>query len=150
MRRNLAIRRPHVGGLLMSGPLVLGLCCIGSALASEPDHSVLPAHLPSGLSAPTTVANADLPAPYLVDGFGVAVESTDLDKLRGGDVQNDIRNNGTVSDNHADNVTSGTNTLTGNAFADATGINTVIQNSGSNVLIQNAMIVNVQFADPGP
>lgn len=158
MRRDLAIRGPRVGGLLMSGPLVLGLCCVGTALAGEPvqtsapDHSILPVHLPGGFNAATPTANAAAPAmpvPHNIDGFGVAVESTDLDKLRGGDAQNDVRNNGTVADNHADNVTSGTNTLTGSAFADATGINTVIQNSGSNVLIQNAMIVNVQFADPG-
>jgi len=37
-------------------------------------------------------------------------------------------------------------TLTGDAFSNASGINTVIQNSGSNVLIQNAMIVTVDFA----
>lgn len=139
MRRYRAIRRPHVDGLLMVGPLVMGLCCAGTVLASEPaptraaNHSMLPTYL----------------TPYTIDGFGIAVESTDLDKLRGGDVQNDIRNNGVVSDNHAEHVTSGTNSLTGNAFADATGINTVIQNSGSNVLIQNATIVNVRFADPG-
>ncbi|KGM52217.1 hypothetical protein N792_07810 [Lysobacter concretionis Ko07 = DSM 16239] len=141
------------------GPLVLGLaCCFGTVIAGEPgltgepDVSVLPLHLSDGVTAPTMAANAgELPMPIHqnVDGFGVAVGPTDLDKLRGGDAQNDIRNNGTVTGNHADNVTSGTNTLTGNAFADATGINTVIQNSGSNVLVQNAMIVNVQFADPG-
>lgn len=139
MRRYRASRRPDVGGLLMVGPLMMGLFCAEMLLASEPaptsaiDHSILPAHL----------------APHTIEGLGVVVESTDLDKLRGGDAQNDIRTNGTVSDNHAEHVISGTNTLTGSAFSDATGINTVIQNSGSNVLIQNAMIVNVQFADPG-
>ena len=35
-------------------------------------------------------------------------------------------------------------------FANASGISTVIQNTGANVLIQNAMIVNVKFADSGP
>ena len=84
-----------------------------------------------------------------VAGFGEVVDSGVLDALRGGDVDNRIRNNGVVSDNHAENVNSGANTLTGSAFSNATGISTVIQNSGSNVLIQNAMIVNVQFAGAG-
>ncbi len=90
------------------------------------------------------------PGPSTVAGFGVAIDSLTLDALRGGDVSNDLRNNGIVNDNHAENVNSGTNTLTGSAFSNASGISTVIQNSGSNVLIQNAMIVNVQFAGGGP
>ena len=84
--------------------------------------------------------------------FGASLAATSLDALRGGNVGSDNRNNvnGRVSDNVADDVVSGENTLGGNAFAGASGISTVIQNSGSNVLIQNATIVNVQFADPSP
>ena len=69
-----------------------------------------------------------------------------LAQLRGGDsVENQVDANGIVEGNHAENITSGDNTLTGGAFGNATGINTVIQNSGSNVLIQNGMVVNVRF-----
>ncbi len=39
--------------------------------------------------------------------------------------------------------TNGANSITGNAFSGASGIATVIQNSGNQVLIQNATIVDV-------
>lgn len=73
-----------------------------------------------------------------------------LDALRGGasTVDNDILVDGNVQDNTADHVLTGHNTVDAGSFANASGISTVIQNTGANVLIQNAMIVNVQFAPP--
>jgi hypothetical protein len=53
--------------------------------------------------------------------------------------------NGAVSGNSAMAVTTGANVITEGAFSNASGLPTVIQNSGANVLIQNATIVNVQF-----
>lgn len=88
-----------------------------------------------------------------IPGIGPALASEALGEMRGGDnitVDNDIVVNGEVTDNHAENIISGTNIIDGGAFGNASGISTVIQNSGSNVLIQNAMIVNVQFAAPPP
>ena len=85
-----------------------------------------------------------------VEGLGITVDAAGLAQMRGGDsVENQVDANGVVEGNHAENITSGDNTLTGGAFGSATGINTVIQNSGSNVLIQNGMVVNVQFT-PSP
>jgi len=64
---------------------------------------------------------------------------------RGGDrVSNDSRLKGVVADNKASNLTTGMNVISDGAFAGSTGMPTVIQNSGNNVLIQNATIVNVQ------
>ncbi|MGQ4659311.1 hypothetical protein [Lysobacter sp. F6437] len=81
-----------------------------------------------------------------VEGFGPTVDAAGLARLRGGNsVENHVDSNGVVEGNHAENINSGDNTLAGGAFGNATGINTVIQNSGSNVLIQNGMVVNVQF-----
>ncbi|MDR7134613.1 hypothetical protein J2X06_001797 [Lysobacter niastensis] len=73
-----------------------------------------------------------------------------LDALRGGatTVDNDILVDGNVQDNTADHVLTGNNTVDAGSFANASGISTVIQNTGANVLIQNATIVNVQFAPP--
>ena len=75
-----------------------------------------------------------------------------LDTLRGGQslVVVSTRNDGEVNGNHAENIDSGLNAIDGGAFANASGITTVIQNSGSNVLIQNGTAVNVQFVDPTP
>ncbi|CAG9177344.1 hypothetical protein LMG23992_03479 [Cupriavidus laharis] len=76
-----------------------------------------------------------------------AVASDKLDGVRGGAdlVVNDMRLHGTVADNAAIGTYSGSNIVTDGAFANAAGIPTAIQNTGNNVLIQNATIVNVQF-----
>ena len=87
-----------------------------------------------------------------IDGIGTAVDVSLLGQLRGGDstVENDVVIDGTVDGNTADHVVSGSNSISDGAFANATGINTVIQNTGSNVLIQNGMVVNIQFVAPTP
>ncbi|NCT69734.1 MAG: hypothetical protein DI562_13820 [Stenotrophomonas acidaminiphila] len=72
-----------------------------------------------------------------------------LSAMRGGDAsqtENLIDVDGSVDDNTAHHITSGSNSIADGAFNNASGINTVIQNTGSNVLIQNAMIVTVDFA----
>lgn len=68
-----------------------------------------------------------------------------LDAQRGGTaVVNDMKLDGVVSDNQAYNLSTGGNIVSDGAFAGASGLSTVVQNSGNNVLIQNATIVNVQ------
>ena len=65
---------------------------------------------------------------------------------RGGDrVFNDAQLKGVVADNQASHLTTGMNVISDGAFSGAAGLSTVIQNSGNNVLIQNATIVNVQL-----
>ncbi|WP_020207141.1 hypothetical protein [Cupriavidus sp. WS] len=80
-------------------------------------------------------------------GLGKPVASNRLDGIRGGSelVANDMRLAGTVADNSASHIMSGANSIADGSFASAAGLPTVIQNSGSNVLIQNATIINVQF-----
>lgn len=69
-----------------------------------------------------------------------------LASKRGGDrVFNDNQLKGAVADNQASNLTTGTNVISDGAFNGTVGMPTVIQNSGNNVLIQNATIVNVQL-----
>ncbi len=66
---------------------------------------------------------------------------------RGGDgsVVNDAQLKGVVANNQATNVATGSNVISDGAFAGSAGLSTVIQNSGNNVLIQNATIVNLQL-----
>ncbi|MDF3834524.1 hypothetical protein P3W85_16400 [Cupriavidus basilensis] len=80
-------------------------------------------------------------------GLGTPVASDKLDVIRGGSelVVNDMRLAGTVADNSAINMRTGSNIVSDGSFASAAGLPTVIQNTGSNVLIQNATIINVQF-----
>ncbi|WP_229506276.1 hypothetical protein [Massilia sp. BJB1822] len=70
-----------------------------------------------------------------------------LSQLRGGSDApwSEMKLNGAVSNNKAVQVLTGSNTITEGSFANASGLPMVIQNSGANVLIQNATIVNVQL-----
>ncbi len=57
----------------------------------------------------------------------------------------DMKLRGVVSDNRAVNVATGANFISEGALANSSGVPMVIQNSGNNVLIQNATIVNVHL-----
>jgi hypothetical protein len=89
------------------------------------------------------VSQARAPA----DQFGAMtmVAADKLDAYRGGTdtIVNDTKLNGTVSGNTAINVTTGGNFIGGGSFANASGVPIVIQNTGANVLIQNATVVNL-------
>ena len=90
-----------------------------------------------------------LPAAALADDIAAlganALDEQALTQQRGGTlVVNDMTLDGVVSDNQAFNLNTGSNTISDGAFANASGMPMVIQNSGNNVLIQNATIVNVQ------
>ncbi|MFC0401178.1 hypothetical protein [Paraburkholderia rhizosphaerae] len=82
------------------------------------------------------------------DVFGVAMTAGQLDAHRGGDAligQNDLT--GTVANNTANRVVTGSNSISEGSFANSSGLPTVIQNSGANVLIQNATVLNVRFGN---
>jgi hypothetical protein len=83
-----------------------------------------------------------------ISDLGRAIATDRLSTLRGGDAsqtENLIDIDGSVDDNTAHHIVSGSNSIADGAFDNASGINTVIQNTGSNVLIQNAMIVTVDI-----
>jgi hypothetical protein len=82
------------------------------------------------------------------DGFdGPAVAAEKLGALRGGadTVNNSMRLEGAVSGNSAVNVLSGANSIDGGSFGNMTGLPIAIQNSGANVLIQNATIIHIEL-----
>jgi hypothetical protein len=100
---------------------------------------------PGSMSSPSPpIARAG--APVGADGFGPRVTPATLAAMRGGtDIEENMHLHGTVDNNSADHVASGYNTISDGAFTGAAGVPMVIQNSGNNVLIQNATIINVQF-----
>jgi hypothetical protein len=106
--------------------LALGLPLLQTAAAEEDEspQAAAPRHNPLGLRP--------VPASALLARRG------------GTQVFNDMKLRGIVADNEAVNVLTGSNVIDGGAFAGAAGMPMVIQNSGNNVLIQNATIVNVQ------
>jgi hypothetical protein len=80
-------------------------------------------------------------------GFDKPVETATLEGYRGGRevVVNDMTLAGTTANNTAINVATGTNTISAGAFSNMSGMPLVVQNSGANVLIQNAVILNLQM-----
>lgn len=111
----------------------------------------LPAVPPVASTAPPTTrapdsATAQRPAPPVV-GWGAPAPQEKLSRSRGGTetVNNDATLGATVSRNTAINVATGNNIIDGGSFAGMSGIPMVIQNSGANVLIQNATVINLQL-----
>jgi len=120
------------------------------AAAALPAQAGLPAldGIAQVLTAPATLA------PPVQDNTlsigGDTVQALDPDRLdhergRADTVLNDTKLNGDVANNSATNVTTGSNTIDAGSFANMSGIPVVIQNSGANVLIQNATVINLQF-----
>lgn len=81
--------------------------------------------------------------------FGTAPITTDvLATQRGGAdvlVKNTSSVDGAVHDNQAYNLSTGSNLVTEGSFAGASGLSTVVMNTGNNVLIQNSTIINLQL-----
>jgi hypothetical protein len=126
---------------------VAALAACASAAWAGPELAV-----PAQGSAPAAVkpdTGADKAKAGDPLGFGPAADLGKLEHSRGGtdtfNTTNNANLNGVVSGNSAVNVVTGTNTIDAGAFANMSGIPVVIQNSGANVLIQNATIVNLQF-----
>jgi hypothetical protein len=109
----------------------------GSAPAVKPETAAVPA------AADRTAQAQDKL------GFGPAADLGKLEHSRGGtdtyNINNNANLNGVVTGNSAWNVVTGSNSIDSGAFANMQGIPVVIQNSGANVLIQSATIVNLQF-----
>jgi hypothetical protein len=134
----------------------LAILLLGGAtwIAAAQTTSVSSASAPP--SAPTSAAvtapasdqrvKATSAASIDVQGLGRSVTSGTLASLSGGtEVSQRMTLNGTVSNNSASHVVTGSNAISGDSFSGAAGLPMVIQNTGNNVLIQNATIVNVQF-----
>ncbi|WBS05445.1 hypothetical protein OU994_14765 [Pseudoduganella sp. SL102] len=113
--------------------------------------AAVPVPLPAavrGLPADWPLAPQDTARPASPSGSAAgALGDASLAELRGGTETpwSDMRLGGTVGGNSASHVVTGANHITDGAFSNASGLPMVIQNSGANVLIQNATIVNVQF-----
>ncbi|WP_333680073.1 hypothetical protein [Dyella sp.] len=109
------------------------LCTTGGAFAADP-----PANVPGARHVSS--------APALVDGFGQAVTASTLQHYSGGSlVQNNQTITGAVTGNTASDLTTGANSISGNSLDGASGLPSVVQNTGNNVLIQTGVIVNVQL-----
>lgn len=77
--------------------------------------------------------------------FDVAVPDSELSNYRGGATISNMNDlDASLYGNIALDSATGSNLVTEGALAGMSGLSTVIQNSGNNVLIQNAVILNLQ------
>jgi hypothetical protein len=103
----------------------------------------------SVLALSVGLAYADSPETNEVASWGAPVSEGQLDVQRGGtDLgpqliinRNDL--NAKLYDSSAYNNVTGHNTINGNAFQGASGLPIVMQNTGNNVIMQNAVILNL-------
>jgi hypothetical protein len=96
------------------------------------------------------VASADPPAQAAAAeaGFGSPIAESALEETRGGDGIDWtqigwIQMNATQTGNVVYSSVNGANTLGENALSGVSGIATIIQNSGNQVIIQNALVLNL-------
>ena|SRR3989304_8472228 len=86
-------------------------------------------------------------ANHEISAFGERVTDADLSKNRGGSALqiNEMRLDSKLYNNQAIANITGSNFVTQDAFSGASGFSTVVQNSGNNVIIQNATILNISL-----
>ncbi|WP_232427181.1 hypothetical protein [Burkholderia ubonensis] len=142
--------------MLLPAVLLPGLTAHAAPDASRTgvDAGVSAAPTPAP-STPVEPSDGTAPAPAATgaptvhdDSLGVAMTPDQLDQHRGGDAligQNYLT--GAVTDNVANRVSTGSNSIADGSFANSSGLPTVIQNTGANVLIQNATVLNVHFGN---
>ena len=126
---------------LIAGAAIVALSVSPSAAAEEVGSPVASASV-----LPVPVQAEIVTTPARANPLGVKPIDLKLLGLRRGgtDVFNDMQLKGVVADNRAINVSTGNNSITDGAFAASAGVPMVVQNSGNNVLIQNATIISVQ------
>lgn len=81
------------------------------------------------------------------DPLGSPVQLEELDTVRGlggvVDITSAAHLEAILADNDASNSVTGSNSIDGGSFTDATGVFSIIQNTGNNVIIQDSTIITV-------
>lgn len=105
-------------------------------------------HPPTRATSPQDAGRSSLSiakSPH--DLLGPVLSAERLGSLRGGTdiTTTEATLSAAVTGNVATSVLTGSNTIDAGSFANMTGIPVVIQNTGANVLIQNATVINLQM-----
>ena len=115
------------------------LSCSLFCLAALPPLILTPAVAQTPATSTAVLASSAV-------SFGYPVSANALASHRGGDLTfTDTKLSGVTADNSANQVVTGSNAIGGGSFANLSGIPVVIQNTGANVLIQNAVTLNLQM-----
>lgn len=122
---------------------LLAACALlpAASQASEPEK------LPVKVSFLDKVHVAPSAGADFTKDWGSTTDAAVLGDLRGGAdiITTEATLGGTVGYNSANNVSTGMNVIDNGSFANSSGLPVVIQNSGANVLIQNATVINLQL-----
>jgi hypothetical protein len=131
----------HAMRIVIIGVATLAALCLSQSVAAGDEGTAVAAAPAAPAESTAAVVVPERPLVFGVKPVDLKV----LARKRGGaDVINDMQLKGVVADNRAINVTTGNNFITDGAFANTSGVPLIVQNTGNNVLIQNATIVNVQ------
>jgi hypothetical protein len=134
---------PHIHALFLRACALAALASLATVAWADPAQDASRAAA-RALFRPENAIGA--PAPVRTAASDTEASGGPLAQQRGGtDTSNDARLDGSVAANTAVNVVTGTNSIDAGSFANMAGIPVVIQNSGANVLIQNATIINLQL-----
>ena len=127
--KSINIRRLNCAALAIGFALALPVQVMAQTSSAEPAATITALHSDSG------------------SGFDKPVQADKLADYRGGTalVSSDMQLSGTTANNTAVNVATGTNAISAGSFSNMSGLPIVIQNTGANVLIQNAVILNLQM-----
>lgn len=110
--------------------------------------AVITALVLAGFGSPQAYANgSDESDRHTAALLGSAVSDDGLASSRGRNIRETNTNNvdAILYDNQAIANVTGSNFVTSGAFSDSSGFATVVQNSGNNVIIQNATILNLKL-----
>lgn len=142
----------HFLRMTLLGELLAFLVCTSASALPLPDDpaQAVAAPVAATTAAPAVRADSAMPpdpSPAKVGGWGDPIRQDRLAQSRGGtDAATATAQLGaTVANNSAINVTSGDNVIDRGSFANMSGLPMVIQNTGANVLIQNATVINLQL-----
>jgi len=136
----------------LAASVLMALCITSPAFGDWSEVTLeTAAQIPLVSNGQSVNASSSPAQEEVLGSFGAEqqVDSFDLDANRGREGNttlnqvNKMTLDAVMTNNVTENVVSGNNTITDGAFAGTTGFPMVIQNSGSNVIIQNATILNL-------
>lgn len=121
---------------LFTKALIAGLVLMGGSIGGTP-----------AIAEEATAVKGDM---FQLSDLGAAISIEDLRNESGRqDISdsliqlNNMKLNGSLDGNSLQSTATGTNMVSQDSFSNLSGIATVIQNTGNQVLIQNAMILNL-------
>jgi hypothetical protein len=140
--------------MILLGGVLAGVSCPVACQAvpsvAAPVATPVATPVTAQVAAPIVAAVKQAVSP--VAGFGQPAQESTLARSRGGADTGNIDTvtttatlGGTVANNTAIHVVTGSNYIDNGSFANMSGLPMVIQNSGANVLIQNATVINLQM-----